>query len=98
MKDITYERMVCDYCDYFNGNGEPNQTRLTVGGDRIQYPGDCSTPTADQLTVEIMHSSIISTPGGKFHNNGRKKVLPNTPKTRYEHLWLCMSDIPDNVK
>ena len=45
---------------------EPNRTRLVAGGDRIHYPGDAGTPTADLLTVKLLINSIISTPGAKF--------------------------------
>jgi len=30
---------------------EPNRTRLVAGGDRVHFPGDAGTPTADLLTV-----------------------------------------------
>ena len=31
---------------------EPNRTRLVAGGDRVHYPGNAGTPTADLLTVK----------------------------------------------
>ena len=42
-RDITYSR-VC--VNYRPEKADPNRTRLTVGGNRITYPGDCGTPTA----------------------------------------------------
>ena len=45
---------------------EPNRTRLVAGGDRVHYPGDAGTPTADLLTVKILLNSTISTPNAKF--------------------------------
>ena len=35
--------------------------RLTVGGNRINFPGDCGTPTADMITIKILLNSVIST-------------------------------------
>ena len=62
-KDVTYGQIIFDI---HHGKAEPNQTRLTMGGDRIQYPGDCSTSTKDLFTVKIMLKCFISTTGAKF--------------------------------
>ena len=42
---------------------EPRRVRLTVGGDKIDYPGEVTTKTTDIITAKIMFNSIISTPG-----------------------------------
>jgi len=42
---------------------ETHRTRLTVGGNLIEYPGDVSTPTADLTTAKCLFNSTISTPG-----------------------------------
>ena len=39
---------------------EPNGTRLVVGGDSINYPGEVATPTADMIAAKILFNSIIS--------------------------------------
>ena len=52
-----------------------------MGGDRIQYAGDCGTPTADLLTVKIMLNSINFTPGAKFMIMDIKKFYLKTPMT-----------------
>ena len=95
LKDITYGCIICDYC---KGKAQPNCTRLTVGGDRIKYQGECGTATADILTVKIMLNSIISTTGEKFLTIDAKNVYLNMPMTRFEYLQLCMSNIPDYIK
>ena len=48
-------------CDIRDNKTETHQTRLKVGGDRINYPDDCGTPTADLLTVKLLLNSVIST-------------------------------------
>ena len=49
-KDVTYGLITClirpEKID------EPNRTRLVAGGDRVHYPFDAGTPTADLLTVK----------------------------------------------
>ena len=76
---------------------EPNRTRLVAGGDRVHYPGDAGTPTANLLTVKLLINSIISTPGAKFMTMDIKDFYLNTPMTRYEYMWLKISDMPDDV-
>jgi hypothetical protein len=43
MKDVTYGQFVCTVRPE---KAEPTQTRFTVGGDIINYPGAVATPTA----------------------------------------------------
>ena len=74
--DITYGSIVCEYQD---GKTEPNRTRLTVCGDKINYPGDCGTPTADLLAIKLLLNSIISTPRAKFMTMNIKNFYLNTP-------------------
>jgi hypothetical protein len=33
---------------------EPNQTRFTAGGYKINYPGEVATPTAEMLVAKIL--------------------------------------------
>ncbi len=54
MKDVTYGSFRCDYKP---NKDEKWHTRLTAGGDRINYPFDCGTPTADMTLFKIMEHS-----------------------------------------
>jgi hypothetical protein len=40
----------------------PRRVRWTVGGDRIDYPDDVSTKTADLTTAKLLINSTLSTP------------------------------------
>jgi hypothetical protein len=76
---------------------EPNRTRLVAGGDRVHYPGDAGTPTADLLTVKLLLNSIISTPNAKFMTMDIKDFYLNTPMARYEYMRLRLADMPKDV-
>jgi hypothetical protein len=41
------------------------RTRITVGGDQIEYPEDKSTHTAGLTTAKMLFNSTISTHGAK---------------------------------
>jgi hypothetical protein len=61
--DVTYGRIVCVYRE---GKKDKYRTRITMGGNLINYPGDCGTPTANLFTVKVLFNSIISTPNARF--------------------------------
>ena len=62
-KIITYARIVCDYRPF---KSEPNRTRLTVGGDRLQCLHDTSPDAADLILIKLFFNSILSTKDAKF--------------------------------
>ena len=62
-KDVTYG---CIVVDYRPEKTEPNFTRLTVGGNLIDFPGDVGTPTADLTTAKLVINSTISTTGAHY--------------------------------
>ena len=49
---------------------EPNWTRSTVGGDRINYPVEVATPTAEMLVAKMHFNSVISTKCARFMTMG----------------------------
>eukprot|EP00804_Cyclotella_cryptica_P025711 CCRYP_002912-RA/>CCRYP_002912-RA protein AED:0.45 eAED:0.45 QI:0/0/0/1/1/1/2/0/112 len=65
-KDVTYGRIVANFRPE---KEDPYRIRLTVGGNRINYPGDCGTPTADMITVKILLNSVISTLNAKVYDH-----------------------------
>ncbi len=74
--DITYGRIVCNYR---SKKKDPYCTRITMGGNLINYPDDCGTPTANLLTVKIMFNSVISMPNAKFMTIDIKDFYLITP-------------------
>jgi len=58
-RKVTYGRIVVNYHPLKN---EPNWTRLTVGGDRIDYPGVVRTDTTDIITAKLLLNSVVSAP------------------------------------
>ena len=94
-KDVTYGLITCLIRP--EKIEEPNRTRLVAGGDRVHYPFDAGTPTADLLTVKLLINSIISTPGARFFTMDIKNFYLCTPMERYEYMRLKLSDMPDDV-
>jgi hypothetical protein len=67
--DKTYGRFECVYRE---GKQEKYRTRITIGGNLINYLGDCGTPTADLLTVKLLFNS---------NSNEKVRVLLNEDQT-----------------
>ena len=93
-RDVTYGRIVVNYRPE---KSDPYGSRLTVGGDRINYPGDCGTSTVDLLTVKHILNSIISTPNAKFMTIDIKNFYLNTPMARSEFMRLKLNNLPSDV-
>ena len=84
-KDVTYARIVCNKRPQ---KAEVNRTRIAVGGNLINYPFDCGTPTADMVTVKLLLNSVVSTPGAKWMTLDIKNFHLNTPMKRKEYMRM----------
>ncbi len=75
-KDLTYGLITC--LIWPNKIEEPNRTRLVAEGDRVHYPFNAGTPTADLLTVKlpINHQQHDLYTRGKILHNGLQEFLP----------------------
>jgi hypothetical protein len=91
---VIYGSFVVDIKDH---KEEKERTRLTIGGDQIEYPGDKSTRTAGLATAKILINSIISTLGAKFLVMDIKKFYLNTPLGRFEYMVINLSSLPQET-
>ena len=87
----TYGRLVCDIRIH---KAETHRTRLTVGGNLINYTGDKSTATADLTTIKCLINSTISDSNAKFCTTDVKNFYLGTPLPEYEYMKLKLSIIP----
>jgi hypothetical protein len=85
-KDVTYGLITC--LIRTEKTNEPNRTRLVAGGDRVHYPFDASTLTANLLTIKLLINSMISTPGARFFTMDINNSYLCTPMMRYEYMQL----------
>ena len=75
----------------------PRRVRFTVGGDKVNYPGDASTKVADLPTAKILINSVISTPGARFMGIDIKDFYLNNPMDRYEYMRMPTNCIPKKI-
>ena len=84
-KDLTCVKFVCDICPT---KSDPNGTRLTVGGDIINYPGGFDTPSSDMLLMKMLVNSVISKTGAKYMIVYINIFYFNTTLKRYRYVRL----------
>jgi hypothetical protein len=90
-RKVTYGSFVVDIKDH---KEEIERTRLTVGGDQIEYPGDKSTRTAGLTMAKILINSVISTLGAKFLVIDINNFYLNTPLGRFEYMVINLASLP----
>ena len=59
-KEITYSKVVCMFCPK---KQYPNRTCVTIGRNRINYPGDVGTKTASLDIFKLVINSFLSRKG-----------------------------------
>ena len=62
-RKVTYTQMVASIRP---NEAEVNRVRVTVGGDRLDFPGATTTHCAGLTTTKCLLNSNISTPGARF--------------------------------
>ena len=76
---------------------ETHITRLTVGGNIIEYPCEVTTPTADITTYRTLINSVISIPDAILFCADIAKFYFNTPMDHYEYMKLPFYIIPQEI-
>jgi hypothetical protein len=71
---------------------------ITMGGNLINYPGDCRTPTADLLTVKLLLNSAISTLNAKFMTLDLEDFYLMTPMKLYEYFRMKLELFPQSPR
>jgi hypothetical protein len=90
-RKVTYGSFVVDIKDH---KEEKERTRLTIGGDQIEYPGDKTTRTSGVTTAKILITSVISTPSAKFLVIDIYAFYLNTPLARFEYRVINLASFP----
>jgi hypothetical protein len=67
---------------------------LTVGSNRVNFPGDCGMPTVDMVTVKLRLSGVILTKGVCYCTIDLKDFYLMTPMTRPEYMRMKIEDLP----
>ena len=91
---VTYGIIVCDIKTH---KSETHRTRLTVGGNLIDYSGEVTNTTADITTSKTLVNITISKPDSRFLCADIEDFYINTPMGCYEYMQLLFDTIPQEI-
>jgi hypothetical protein len=92
----TYANFVCDIRP---NKAEQYRVRLTAGGDRLEFPGDPSSPAVATTDSKIHINSTISDAkkGARYMTMDIKNFFLGTPLHYYQYLRIHESMIPQEI-
>ena len=94
---LTYGKQ---HCTIHPNKVETYRTRLVVGGDRVQYDGPVTSPTAEQPLAKLLINSTLSTKNVKFGSIDIKDMFLMTvfsSKSEYSYMKLNANYIPETI-
>ena len=74
-----------------------NRNIFTVGGYRIDYPGEVATPTSDMLVAQILFNNVISKKRARFMIIDISNLYLMTQLKRPEYICIHVKDIPYEI-
>ena len=81
-------------CEIRPEKDDPDRTHITIGGNRICYPGNVGTNTALLELVKLLLNSVLSRKGAWFSTIDLKNFYLDTPMPDPEYVYIKLSDIP----
>jgi hypothetical protein len=93
-KKVTYARTVVAIR---TEKAEQKRVRITVGGDRLDYPGETSTDTASLDTTKLLINSVLSTPGTRMGAIDISNFYIHNNLKDYQYMRFDISMIPQEI-
>jgi hypothetical protein len=84
-------------CEVHPDKDDPNCTRITIGGNRICYPGNVGTNTVLLELLKLLLNSVLSQKGARFSSIDLKNFYFDTPMPESEHISIKILDIPNEL-
>jgi hypothetical protein len=94
LKDVTYGKFVCEEKPH---KAEVQCTRLTVGGDKVNYPYKVGMPTVEMLLVKTHLNSVVLTQNARYMTINISNFYLNMPMICPEYFKVKLTDILDEV-
>ena len=90
-KKFIYPKIVCDIRP---SKAETYRTRITVGGNLLDYAGTLTTPTATITTAKCLFNSVVSTPAEKCVLADIKNFYLNNALPDPDYMKFHIATIP----
>ena len=93
-RTVTYSQLVASIRSH---KTETHSVRVTIGGNRLEFPGNTTTKCASLTTTKCLLNSIISTPRARFLTLDFKTFYYNTPMARYEYMKISLDILTEEI-
>ncbi len=82
-------------CEVRLDKDDPNRTRITIGGNRICYPGNVGTTTVPLELLKLLLNSVLSQKGARFSSINNKNFYLDNPMPKPKYVRIKILDIPN---
>ena len=95
-RKVTYANFVCDYRPL---KTEQYRVRCTTGGDKLEYPGDASSPTISLIDTKLHLNSVISDAktGARYLCIDIRNFYLGTPMKYFQYMRIHRKDLPSEI-
>ena len=95
-RKVTYANFVCNIRPQ---KAETHRVRMTAGGDKLDYPGDPSSPAVAILDAKLHINSVISDAkhGARYLTLDIKNFYLGTPMKYFQYIRVKREVIPQEV-
>ena len=93
-KKVTYPKIVCDIRP---SKSETHLTRISAGGNLLDYAGTFTTPTATITTSKCLFNSVVSTPSEKCVLADIENFYLNNTLPDPEYMRFHITNIPQEI-
>jgi len=76
----------------------PYRTRITGGGDQLDYEGETSTNSASMLTIKIHQNSVLSTLGARYTVTNAGNMYLASKLKHVEYMRFKITQIPKSIQ
>ena len=91
---VIYVRLIASILPH---KTETHRVCQTVGGNRLDFPGDTTTNCASLTTTKCISNSTNSTLGARFITLDINNFYNNTPTGRYEYMKISLAILPEEI-
>ena len=93
-KKVIYPKIVCNIRPI---KAETHSTRITIGGNLLDYAGTLTTPTATITTAKCLFNCVVSTPAAKCVLADIKNFYLNNALPDSEYMKFHIATIPQEI-
>jgi hypothetical protein len=70
---------------------------MPVGGDRVEYPGEVTTKTADPTVTKATLNIVCSTKAALYMDMDIKNYYIGMPLDQYKYVRIPVSMVPEDI-